>query len=128
MVCGYSNAKSSVWEHSDLQCQHRCLIMGSGQVGDQTMSLRCFTEIRAKMVEIFVGVGNGEGDSITRDVVDDGFGRVKGPREGASKGEEVLESEGKRVSESGKKGVKERRGWVWDGIEEETFNGWEAEP
>ncbi|KAJ1381969.1 FAD-binding dehydrogenase [Sesbania bispinosa] len=62
------------------------------------------------MGEAGIGFSNGEGDSIARDILDEGFGRVMGPSEVTSKREEVLESERKGVFEIGKNRVKERRG------------------
>jgi len=58
-------------------------------------------------VEVLVGLSNSEGNSVAGEIVDDGFGRVGGPCEGAGEREKVLESEGKRVVERGKKRVKE---------------------
>jgi len=82
--------------------------MGSGQVGYQRMALRSLTGVGTKRGEIISGgLSYSEGNSIARDVVDDGVGRVLGPSDGASKREEVLECEGKRVFEIGKNGVKE---------------------
>ena len=59
------------------------------------------------MVEVLVGLGNSEGNSVASEIVDDGLRRVRGPCEGAGEREKVLESEGKRVFERGKKRVKE---------------------
>ena len=71
-------------------------------------------------------IGYSEGNSITRDLVDGGFGGMKRPGDVTSKREEVLEGDWKGVFEIGKNKVKEWSGWVWEVIEEETLNRWES--
>jgi hypothetical protein len=67
--------------------------MGSGQVGYEVVSLGSFTKIRTEKVEVSTGFSYSEGNSITRDVVDGGFGGMKRPGDVTSKREEVLEGD-----------------------------------
>ncbi|KAL2335406.1 hypothetical protein Fmac_016619 [Flemingia macrophylla] len=72
MVCGDSNAEASVWEDCELKCQDGCLIVGSGQVGYETVSLGGFTEVGREGVEVGVGFSDGEGDGVAGEVGDEG--------------------------------------------------------
>ncbi|CAJ1947126.1 unnamed protein product [Sphenostylis stenocarpa] len=89
MVCGYSKTKARARKKGNLEGHDRCLFMGGGQVGYQRMALRSLTGIGTKHVEIRIGLSYSEGNSIARNIVDDGVGRVKGPSDGASKREEL---------------------------------------
>ncbi|WVZ14418.1 hypothetical protein V8G54_011984 [Vigna mungo] len=122
MVCGYSDGKTRTRKKGNLEGHHRCLFIGSGQVGYQRMEQRSLTGIGTKHVKISGGFSYDEGNGIARDIVDDGVWRFKGPCDGASKREKVLECERKRELEIGKNGVKEGDGCVGKLIEENTFD------
>jgi len=76
-------------------------------VGYQWMPQRSLTCIGTKHVEINGGFSYGEGNGVSRDIVDDGVWRFLGPCDGAGKREKVLECERKRVFEIWKNGVRE---------------------